>query len=167
MANEQANSKTVKFIFLYSRKHYSCAAWIAQFEEQMKGQRDFMHSSDVSVVVHGCPWPGILITLLFFATLFCGVQLHLLSRTLATDSLACSIHYFSFVSNAAVLWILALLCFIQDLVICVDFSRPCTVFLLFHLQTTTWVFCALAGEAVLQFDLHKIAASEIMVKMHL
>lgn len=36
----------------------------------MKGQRDFMHSSDVSVVVHGCPWPGILITLLFFATLF-------------------------------------------------------------------------------------------------
>lgn len=29
-----------------------------------------MHSSDVSVVVHGCPWSGILITLLFFATLF-------------------------------------------------------------------------------------------------
>lgn len=36
----------------------------------MKGQRDFMHSSDVSVVVHGCPWSGILITLLFFAPLF-------------------------------------------------------------------------------------------------
>lgn len=100
-ANEQANSKTVKFIFLCSRKHNSCAAWIAQFEEQMKGQRDFMHSSDVSVVVHGCPWPGILITLLFLC--HSVLQLHLLSRSLATDSLACSIHYFSFVSNAAVL----------------------------------------------------------------
>lgn len=100
-ANEQANSKPVKFIFLCSRKHCSCAAWIAQFEEQMKGQRDFMHSSDVSVVVPGCPWPGILITLLFLC--HSVLQLHLLSRTLATDSLACSIHYFSFVSNAAVL----------------------------------------------------------------
>lgn len=64
-ANEQANSQAVKFIFLCSRKRYSCAAWIAQLEEQMKGQRDFMHSSDGSVVVRGCPWPGILITLLF------------------------------------------------------------------------------------------------------
>lgn len=47
----------------------------------MKGQSDFMHSSDVSVVVHGCPWSGILINLLFFAPLFSsciyfqGVQL--------------------------------------------------------------------------------------------
>lgn len=80
-ANELANSKTVTFLFMCTRRYYSFAVWIAQFEEQMKGQRDFMHSSDVSVVVHGCPWSSILITLLFFALLFSscvyfqGVQL--------------------------------------------------------------------------------------------
>lgn len=162
MNNQIANhnsKKIVKFIFMYIRRRYSCAVWIAQFEGQMKGQRDFMHSSGVSVVYVSMVWYTNYPPFLCHSVL----QLCLFSRSLATDSLACSIHYFSFVSNAAVLWIWALLCFIQDLVACVDFSRPCTVSLLFCLQTATWVFHALAVKAVLQFDLHKISISEGMV----
>lgn len=73
----------------------------------------------------GCPWLS-MVWYTNYPPFLCHsvLQLHLLSRVLATDSLACSIHYFSFVSNAAVLWILAPLCFIPDLVTCVDFSRP-------------------------------------------
>lgn len=122
----------------------------------------------------GCPWLS-MVRYTNYPPFLCHsvLHLHLFSRSLATDSSACSIHYFSFVSNASVLWILALLCFIQDLVTCVDFSRPCTVFLLFCLQTATWEvwgflsFFALAVEAVLQFDLHKISISEVMVWRHL
>lgn len=73
----------------------------------------------------GCPWLS-MVWYTNYPPFLCHsvLQLYLFSRALATDSLACSIHYFGFVSNAAVLWILALLCFIPDLVTCVDFSRP-------------------------------------------
>lgn len=128
------------------RRPYTCAVWIAQFEGQMKGANRF-HAFQWCIC--GCTWLS-MVQYTNYPHFLCHsvLQWHLFSRSLAADSLACSIHYFSFVSNAAVLWVLALLCFIQDLVTCVDFSRPCTVFLLFCLQIATWVFRALAVEAV-------------------